>query len=151
MYHLEHLPVAAVAGKANQEATNDINDNIWCDLGYDFKKSAVPLRSGKYQVTNGSVRFGQDSFLLDPSEKRNISVHFHQPRMPKELDQDAPTSPLIYGGFLQVRQASVVGDNQTIQDKPLHVPYFGVLGNQYDLPILDKVVSSNAKRRFESI
>jgi hypothetical protein len=26
-----------------------------------------------------------------------------------------------------------------------------VLGNQYDLPILDKVVSSNAKRRFESI
>lgn len=111
----------------------------------------MPLRRGKYQVTSGFVRFEQDSFLLDPFEKRNVSVHFHQPPLSKDLDQDEPVSPLIYGGFLQIRQASVAGDDQMIHDKSLHVPYFGVLGNQYDLPILDTVVSSEVTRSFAPI
>ncbi|KAI8339097.1 peptidase S8/S53 domain-containing protein [Chlamydoabsidia padenii] len=117
-YQLEHLPTVAVSG-------------------YNFKKSAVPTRHATYQVTNGFVQFEQDSFLLEPMESKNISVHFQQPPMDHH-DIDQITSPLVYGGFLRIQQSSV-GDDDDMDDKALHVPYFGILGNQHDLPILDLV------------
>ncbi|ORZ22157.1 peptidase S8/S53 domain-containing protein [Absidia repens] len=120
-YQLEHLPAMAISG-------------------YDFRKSAVPLRRGQYQSTNGSVYFEPETITLGRQEKKNVTVRFEQPSL-SELTYDKHgdiISPLVYGGFLQLRQIPMNGDKSRLAPA-LHVPYYGVLGNQRDLPIFDTV------------
>ncbi|CAO3595190.1 unnamed protein product [Absidia cylindrospora] len=108
--------------------------------GYDFRKSAVPLRRGRYRSTSGSVYFEPETIILGRQEKKNVTVRFEQPSM-NELKYDKHgdiVSPLVYGGFLQLRQISMDGDKSSLAPA-LHVPYYGVLGKQRDLPIFDTV------------
>lgn len=94
-------------------------------------------------MVNGSVLFDSDTIVLDRLEKKNITVHFEQPILdhPQQQQNDSkPMPPLVYGGFLQLRQVEENGD--AVDDKAIHVPYFGVLGNQRDLPIFDRIVST---------
>ncbi|CAO3598307.1 unnamed protein product [Absidia cylindrospora] len=116
-YQLGHLPAMAISG-------------------YDFKKSAVPARKGKYHIVNGTVQFETDVITLERHEKKNVTVYFEQPP-----HGNATVSPLVYGGFLQLRQ--ITENEYPIDDKSIHVPYFGVLGNQRDLPIFDTIVSQS--------
>ncbi|KAI8341971.1 peptidase S8/S53 domain-containing protein [Chlamydoabsidia padenii] len=117
IYQLNHIPSLAVSG-------------------YNFKKSAVPTKQGKYKVTSGSVQFESETIVLGPLEKKNITVHFEQPSLEQQNNTD-PVPPLVYGGFLELLQVEENGD--AMNDKSIHVPYFGVLGNQRDLPIFDTI------------
>ncbi|KAI8089167.1 peptidase S8/S53 domain-containing protein [Halteromyces radiatus] len=118
IYHLEHVPSVGIAG-------------------YDFKKSAVPLPRGKYKIAESKVRFESESIILKAHETRNITVHFEQPPPLQKSNDGNPVSPIVYGGFIHLRP--VAGDDHPIQDsKSIHIPYFGVLGNQSDLPLFDR-------------
>ncbi|KAG2206094.1 hypothetical protein INT47_003743, partial [Mucor saturninus] len=88
--------------------------------GYNFSESAVPLLTPRYYIAHTNVTFEQTSLELGPYESAQIEVEFGQPMM--------NVQHLIHGGFLKV----AAGNDIT------HVPFFGSLGNQKDLPIFDR-------------
>ncbi|RCI03396.1 hypothetical protein CU098_005965 [Rhizopus stolonifer] len=93
--------------------------------GYHFSTSAVPQLVPTYLISDAKVTFSQNSVRLNPDENINIQVQFTQP-----LSNE---THLIYGGYLKV-SSSDMNTNATHES---HIPYFGALGNQRDLPILD--------------
>lgn len=75
-----------------------------------------------YHIANTNVTFQQTSIELQANQVAQIMVHFGQPVI--EIQH------LIHGGFIKV----------TAGDDIAHVPFFGTLGNQRDLPIFDSNV-----------
>ncbi|KAG2229578.1 hypothetical protein INT48_004182 [Thamnidium elegans] len=86
-------------------------------LGYAYLGST--LKTFNY----AKLEFSADQVLLLAGQSQTIQVIVYVP----------PTDPkvhIMYGGFIQFKSQS--------HTKDLHVPYFGIVGNQRELPILDK-------------
>ncbi|KAG0168410.1 hypothetical protein DFQ30_004800 [Apophysomyces sp. BC1015] len=96
--------------------------------GYRLQTSAVPARRPAYLNTSAIVHFEPETIVLKGGQTGKILVTF-QPPVSALRDNH-----LLYGGYLQINAEA--GTNAT-QHETIHVPYFGALGNQRDLPIFD--------------
>lgn len=70
------------------------------------------------------IEFSMDQLVLLPGQSQIVQVSVNPPNTD-------PLEHVMYGGFIQFQSL----DNTT---KDLHVPYFGVVGSQRDLPVLDE-------------
>ncbi|GAA5800629.1 hypothetical protein HPULCUR_006065 [Helicostylum pulchrum] len=86
-------------------------------LGYAYLGST--LKTFNY----AKLEFSADQVFLLAGQSQTIQVSVHVP------DTD-PKDHIMYGGFIQFKSY-----NHT---KDLHVPYFGIVGSQRELPIIDK-------------
>ncbi|KAI8063269.1 peptidase S8/S53 domain-containing protein [Gongronella butleri] len=112
-YQVDHLPALAVNG-------------------YDFAKSSVPLEKATHLYVNASVQFDYDTVEINPFGSETLNVTFAQP----VIDKSSKFKHLVYSGYIRLRQ--VDDDGEMIASKAIHVPYFGVLGNQRELPIFER-------------
>ncbi|KAL0092386.1 secreted subtilisin-like serine protease [Phycomyces blakesleeanus] len=96
--------------------------------GYNFTKSAVPLRRPHYKDNRADVAINETAFVLGFNQSRAVKLTFSPPNWTNTIDNPH----LLYGGYIRVRSSS----NNT-ETEVLHVPYFGSLGRQRDLPIFD--------------
>ncbi|KAI8079314.1 peptidase S8/S53 domain-containing protein [Thamnidium elegans] len=84
------------------------------------------LKTVKTQAASASLAFSATEIYLEAGQSQTLTVTVTPPNTD-------PLDHVMYGGFIQLDP--IVNTNAAI--KPLHVPYFGVVGKQYDLPILD--------------
>ncbi|ORX51670.1 subtilisin-like protein [Hesseltinella vesiculosa] len=110
IYEVDHLPTMGVNG-------------------YDFNKSAVPMEKAEYKQASALVAFEQEVIEVNGKGSKSLNIKFAPPRWIEELDH------VIYGGYIRLRQVDKQGE--MIDSKAIHVPYYGVLGSQYELPIFD--------------
>ncbi|RUS34525.1 peptidase S8/S53 domain-containing protein [Jimgerdemannia flammicorona] len=93
--------------------------------GYNVAKFGfTPVEPGGYNQAAANVTFSEKFVTLKPGKSVKVQVSVFPPKT-------NPTDHLIYGGYLVVKPLDV-------GQKPIHVPYFGMVGNMYDLPIFDK-------------
>ncbi|KAG2201319.1 hypothetical protein INT47_001407 [Mucor saturninus] len=91
---------------------------------YDRAKSGYTLLEPANNVeAPANLKFSESEIYLKPGQSRNISVTV----IPPDTD---PLDHIMYGGFIQFYPT-----NNNNAPKPLHIPYFGVVGNQKDIPI----------------
>lgn len=86
-------------------------------LGYAYLGST--LKTFNY----AKLEFSADQVLLLAGQSQTIQVSVYPPATD-------PKDHIMYGGFIQFKSM-----NHT---KDIHVPYFGIVGNQRELPIIDK-------------
>ncbi|KAF7727701.1 hypothetical protein EC973_007257 [Apophysomyces ossiformis] len=111
-YRIAHRPAIAVSG-------------------YHLEKTAVPTRRPVYLNVSAFVHFEPETIVLEGGQTGKIHVTFQPPSL---VTQD---NHLLYGGYLQVNASS---DINGTRHETIHVPYFGAVGNQRDLPIFDQKV-----------
>ncbi|RUS33060.1 peptidase S8/S53 domain-containing protein [Jimgerdemannia flammicorona] len=93
--------------------------------GYDVAKSRfTPVEPGSYNKAAAEVKFSETFVTLEPGKSIKVQVSVFPPK-------SNHTDHLIYGGYLVVRPCDA-------DQKPIHVPYIGMVGNMHDLPIFDK-------------
>ncbi|KAI9033957.1 peptidase S8/S53 domain-containing protein [Phycomyces nitens] len=109
LYHISHSMATSVSG-------------------YNFTKSAVPLRRPHYIDIGADVAINQTTFVLGFNQSIVVNLAFTPPKWTNLIDNPH----LLYGGYIRVQSTS----NDTAPEV-LHVPYFGSLGRQRDLPIFD--------------
>ncbi|CAO3633503.1 unnamed protein product [Cunninghamella blakesleeana] len=91
---------------------------------YDLEISSTPLEKPIYENVSAIVKFESDLITLGPLETKNITVYFEEP------SSSHSDFHVIYSGFIRL-------NDKNKDSVDIHVPYYGVLGNQYDLPIFD--------------
>jgi hypothetical protein len=92
----------------------------------------VPLATPRYQISQANVTFENNSIELNANESIRLLVQIKQPH------RSINTEHAIYGGFLKITSKPI---NDTIEDENTsYIPFFGAVGNQKDLPILDTKV-----------
>lgn len=92
----------------------------------------MPLITPKYQVSQANITFDKNSIELSANESIRLLVQIEQP------DRSAIMNHTIYGGYLKIMSKPV---DDAMEDENLsYVPFFGTVGNQKDLPILDTKV-----------
>ena len=111
---------------------------FFCGAGYDFAKSSVPLEKATHLYVNASVQFDYDTVEINPFGSETLNVTFAQP----VIDKSSKFKHLVYSGYIRLRQ--VDDDGEMIASKAIHIPYFGVLGNQRELPIFEVKLSASA-------
>lgn len=90
---------------------------------YDRAKSGFTLLEPANNIeAPASIKFSTVEISLQPGESQDITVTV----LPPDTD---PLDHIMYGGYIQFFPSS---NNDA---KPLHVPYFGVVGKQKDIPI----------------
>lgn len=82
----------------------------------------------KTQAALASLAFSATEIRLEAGQSQTLTVTVTPPNTD-------PLDHVMYGEFIQLHP--IVDTNTTATIKALHVPYFGVVGKQYDLPILD--------------
>ncbi|KAG2222301.1 hypothetical protein INT45_006980 [Circinella minor] len=90
--------------------------------GFNLHPSAVPVTAPNYKNTHASVTFDQTKFIIEGNKKISVNVYFDPP-------QENITEHMLYGGYIELSSNNSASSSR--------VPYFGSLGNQYDLPIFD--------------
>ena len=97
--------------------------------GFNLHSSAVPVTAPNYKNTHASVTFDQTEFVIKGHQEISVNVYFDPP-------QENITDHMLYGGYIEL-----LSNNSASSSR---VPYFGSLGNQYDLPIFDvSVINDN--------
>ncbi|RUS32366.1 peptidase S8/S53 domain-containing protein [Jimgerdemannia flammicorona] len=93
--------------------------------GYDVAKSGfTPVEPGSYDPAAAKVKFSEKFVTLKPGKSVKVQVSVFPPKANL-------TDHLIYGGYLVVKPLDA-------DQKPIHVPYIGMVGNMHDLPLFDK-------------
>jgi hypothetical protein len=83
----------------------------------------------KSQVASADLAFSATEVHLEAGQSQILTVTVTPPNTD-------PLDHIMYGGFIQLDP--IIDMNTTTVIKSLHVPYFGVVGKQYDLPIIDR-------------
>ncbi|KAI9319203.1 peptidase S8/S53 domain-containing protein [Dichotomocladium elegans] len=92
-------------------------------LGYNLSETAVPVHRPQYVRSDARVIFHPERIAIGSHSTATVHLIFEQPKYP------AKDSHLIYGGYIGVSD---------LKNNSVHIPYFGALGNQYDLPIFER-------------
>jgi hypothetical protein len=93
----------------------------------------VPLATPRYQISQANVTFEKSSIELSANESIQLPVQIQQP------PRSASTEHIIYGGYLKIMSRSIDDTIEEVEDLS-YVPFFGTVGNQRDLPIIDTKV-----------
>jgi hypothetical protein len=103
---------------------------------YNVPKSGYKLLSlGVNTKAAADIQFSVKEIHLKPGETRTVTVVVNPP-LTNPLDH------IMYSGFIQFFPFDQIRNNaSSVIYKPLHVPYFGVVGSQHDLPIFDPSVN----------
>ncbi|KAI9265805.1 peptidase S8/S53 domain-containing protein [Helicostylum pulchrum] len=86
------------------------------------------LGTVKTQAASADLAFSATEIHLEAGQSQTLTVTVTPPNTD-------PLDHVMYGGFIQL---DPITNTTTTTTRPLHVPYFGVVGKQYDLPILDR-------------
>ncbi|CAO3629431.1 unnamed protein product [Cunninghamella echinulata] len=112
--HFKNSTQLTIENKSNQTKTYQLSHiPAMGVLSYDFERNDTPLDKAIYEKVSAIVKFEFKFVTLKPLETKNITIYFEQPSMDLQLQENKKNGI------------------------DLHVPYYGVLGNQYDLPIFD--------------
>lgn len=148
-YLLEHQEITIY----NHDATNDLTFNIshkpsLTATGYSLAKNQsftpeepIGLYAGN-QSSVATVSFDKTSLVIPAGESAKVRVHIEPPSKTFTLENH-----VLYGGYIMISTSS----NEASVEAS--VPYFGMLGNMKDLPILDRSnkPSSAAPYQFPAI
>jgi hypothetical protein len=101
---------------------------------YAFVQPAIT----SFDSPSAIITFSASEVHLRPGQRQTIQVSVQLPNT-NSLDH------ITYGGFIQF---DPIISQQQKQIKAVHVPYFGIVGSQRDLPVIDQkfnmTVSNNA-------
>lgn len=101
--------------------------------GYDLENTVVPTAKPRRVVANATVAFESQVIEVDPNETVRVQVRFSPPKIANPEDQH-----VIYGGYIQLHFGK----------EEIHIPYFGSLDRQRDLPIFDTLVKKRWDHRW---
>lgn len=123
LFKLDFLTAIGVNGKVTiVENNSTLLLQTFLFIGYNFLESAVPAIQPTFHVARAKVIFNQTHIQLGTGERAQINVRFEQPV--------SEIKHLLYGGFLRL----------TSENDVTHVPFYGSLDNQRELPIFDTKV-----------
>ncbi|KAG2196285.1 hypothetical protein INT47_012507 [Mucor saturninus] len=89
---------------------------------YDRATSGYTLLSPARNVNEAAqIDFSVSELYLVPGQSGSVNVTVHPPKTD-------PLDHIMYGGYIQFHPS-------TLSAKALHVPYFGIVGRQNDLPV----------------
>lgn len=130
-------------------------NNELLDVSYQLYNNASvsvePIRkipSGKYFNNHpahtghdvADMTFSENQIHVKAGENYTVQVTVHPPKTD-------PTLHIIYGGFIQFHPTM----KTNMSTKTIHVPYFGIVGSQRDLPIFDSNYNKTIKNNGTDI
>ncbi|KAI8072064.1 peptidase S8/S53 domain-containing protein [Thamnidium elegans] len=120
--HFENMTVLTITNLSEESKLFEFDFTASIGVnGYNFSESSVPALQPKLYVAVANVTFDQPSIQLEAGKSAQINVYFEQPV--------SDIKHLLYGGFLVISTDD--------DDDVTHVPFYGSLDNQKDLPIFD--------------
>lgn len=100
--------------------------------GYTY----IQPSSSSFNSPTASIIFSLNEVCLKPNESQEIQITVQPP-------DTNPLDHIMYGGYIQLDPIP-----SSSQAKALHIPYFGIVGSQRDIPIIDQnfnmIVQNNA-------
>lgn len=120
---------------------NDGPEYVSYRLFNNVSVSVEPIRktenSGNYYNNHpahtgfdyAEITFSENEVHLRSGESQTVQVTVHPPNTD-------PLYHIVYGGFIQFDPVKSSPEN-ALAAKTIHVPYFGIVGSQRDLPIFD--------------
>ncbi|KAI8972688.1 peptidase S8/S53 domain-containing protein [Pilobolus umbonatus] len=125
-YHTQEL---TLSNNGDSDVTYRLFNNVTITIlpyGDNIDKLYVRNTTNSAEIS-AEIQFSHDEVTVAPGESETVSVTVIPPT-------DFDDTHAIYGGFIQFDPLDQSGSHK---HKPMHVPYFGALGNQRDVPILD--------------
>ncbi|KAI9477111.1 peptidase S8/S53 domain-containing protein [Zychaea mexicana] len=121
--HFQHNATLSIHNRSPDRETFKLTHLSALSInGFDLSSSAGPVMVPTYLSAFANVTFEQAEFELEGNQKIAVTVNFVPP-------QENTTEHMLYGGYIEVTSTS--------SSRSARVPYFGSLGNQRNLPILD--------------
>ncbi|KAI8980359.1 peptidase S8/S53 domain-containing protein [Pilobolus umbonatus] len=125
-YHTKKL---TITNNGHKDATYRLFNNVTVAiLPYgDNADGAYVSNTTNSDKISAVIDFSHDEITVAPGESQTVTVTV----IPPTSDEGTYA---IYGGFIQFDPIHQSGSHK---NKAMHVPYIGVLANQYEIPIID--------------
>jgi hypothetical protein len=116
-----------VTNSGSQTITYELYNNVSIGISpYDRKNTGYTfLEPVSTASAPAKLKFSSKKFKLGAGKSKKITITVTPPKT-------NPLDHIFYGGFIQLKS------QQQSAAKDIHVPYFGVVGTQSDLPISDE-------------
>lgn len=126
-----------ITNSGSDTVSYHLNNNVSIAIApYNVSKSEYEFVAfGLNTEAAADIQFSVTEIHLKPGETSSVTVIVNPP-LANPLDH------IMYSGFIQFFPFDQIRNNASLVTyKPLHVPYFGIVGRQHDLPIFDPSVN----------